>query len=305
MAQELSLRVHPEAPAAPSGLARAWARLRRDPVMIAAALVVAGLLGGGLLAPLLTPYSPHDADVLARLEPPGSSGHLLGTDHLGRDLLARLLYGGRTSLLVGFAAVLLAMAIGVPVGLISGFYGGRVDAVLMRLVDVLMAFPSVLLAIAIIAALGPGLMKTMVAVAIVGVPYYARIVRGLALSLKEKEFVEAARGIGAPAWWIMVRHILPHSSGPLLVAATLDVGWMITAAAGMSFLGLGAQPPTAEWGIMLSEGRQYIRVAPHVSVLPGMAIFLVVLSLNLLGDGLRDLWDPHQRGSGESAGYWS
>lgn len=303
MAQELRVELTEQRPAEVSGLIRAWNRLGRDPVILGAGLVMAGIFVAGLLAPVLAPHDPYQADVLARLKPPGSPGHLLGTDHLGRDLFTRLLYGARTSLLVGFVAVFIAMAVGVPLGLVSGFFGGRVDAVLMRLMDVLMAFPSVLLAIAIIAALGPGLVKAMVAVAIVGVPYYSRIVRGLTLSLKEKEFVEAARGVGTPTHWIMVRHILPHCIGPVVVAATLDVGWMITAAAGMSFLGLGAQPPTAEWGIMLSEGRQYIRVAPHVSVLPGMAIFVVVLALNLLGDGLRDLWDPRQRGS-ETGGRW-
>jgi peptide/nickel transport system permease protein len=165
----------------------------------------------------------------------------------------------------------------------------------MRLIDILMAFPAILLAIAIVASLGPGLRNAMLAIAIVGIPYYSRIVRGSVLSLREQEFVYAARLIGVPSPRILARHILPNCLGPLIVAATLDVGWMIMAAAGLSFLGLGAQPPTAEWGVMLSQGRQFVRNAPHVSILPGAAIFLVVLALNLLGDGLRDALDPRLR----------
>jgi peptide/nickel transport system permease protein len=184
---------------------------------------------------------------------------------------------------------------GTLIGLLTGFYGGIVDSIVMRLIDILMAFPAILLAIAIVAALGPGLEHAMLAVAIVGIPYYARIVRGSVLALREREYIIAAHALGSNHWRIMVAHLFPNSLPPLIIAATLDVGWMIMFAAGLSFLGLGAQPPAAEWGIMLSEGHKFIRLAPHASIIPGLAIFLVVLSLNLLGDGLRDALDPRLR----------
>jgi len=207
-------------------------------------------------------------------------------------MLTRLVYGARVSVMVGFVAVSIALFFGILVGLFAGYFGGRLDTFLMRGIDILMAFPYVLLAIAIIAALGPGLFQAMVAISIVGIPYYARIVRGTVLSLRDKEFVEAEKALGANDLRIIFRHILPNTMAPIIVAATLDVGWMIIAASGLSFLGLGAQPPMAEWGVMLSEGRKFLRVAPWVSLLPGTCIFLVVLSLNLLGDGLRDALDP-------------
>lgn len=278
-----------------------WKRLARDKVALGSAAFLLFMALVSALAPMLAPDDPYDTDLSIRLLPPGSPGHPLGTDHLGRDMLSRLLYGGRISLLVGLAAVCMAMSVGVPLGLVAGYYRGAADAVSMRVMDVLMAFPSILLAIAIIAALGPGLFKAMVAVAVVGIPYYARIVRSAALSVREREFVEAARSAGAGAGRILVKHVFSNCLAPLLVAATLDVGWMITAAAGLSFLGLGAQPPTAEWGVMLAEGRAFVRTAPHLSILPGMAVFLVVLALNLFGDGLRDALDPRLRNVGLQA----
>jgi len=248
-----------------------------------------------VLAPVLAPQDPIKINLEERLAPPGTSGYPLGADDLGRDILSRLIWGGRISLLVGFGAVLVAMTFGVLLGLIAGYFGGWSDSLIMRGIDILMAFPAILLAIAIIASLGPGLRNAMLAIAIVGIPYYARIVRGSVLSLREQDFVTAARSIGVSSYRILMRHVLPNCLGPLIVAATLDVGWMIMAAAGLSFLGLGAQPPTAEWGVMLSQGRQFVRHAPWVSILPGAAIFLVVLALNLFGDGLRDALDPWLR----------
>jgi peptide/nickel transport system permease protein len=248
-----------------------------------------------ILAPVLAPQDPIKTNLEDRLAPPGTPGYPLGADELGRDILSRLMWGGRISMLVGFGAVLVALTLGVLAGLIAGYFGGRLDTVIMRGIDILMAFPAILLAIAIVASLGPGLRNAMLAISIVGIPYYARIVRGNVLSLKEQDFVTAARSIGVSSSRILIRHVLPNCLGPLIVAATLDVGWMIMAAAGLSFLGLGAQPPTAEWGVMLSQGRQFVRHAPHVSILPGAAIFLVVLALNLFGDGLRDALDPHLR----------
>ena len=244
------------------------------------------------MAPILGLPDPTTIDLTKRLNPPGSPGHPLGTDEFGRDYLSRLVWGGRVSISVGFFAVLVAMSAGVLIGIFSGFMRGWWDLVIMRLIDVLMAFPYILLAIAIIAALGPGLVNTMVALAIAGIPYYARIARGSVLSLMEKEFIQAARALGASSSRILFRHVLPNVIAPVIVAATLDVGWMIMAGAGMSFLGLGAQPPTAEWGLMLSHGSKYLRTAPHLSVFAGLAISLVVLALNFVGDGLRDAMDP-------------
>jgi peptide/nickel transport system permease protein len=270
-------------------------RLWRDRAAVVSAAFLVLMIIVSLLAPLIAPMDPTVTNLPKRLLPPGSPGHLLGTDELGRDMLSRLIWGGRVSLFVGFIAVLIAMSAGVVVGLLAGYFGGWVDSVIMRLIDILMAFPSLLLAIAVVASLGPGLTNAMLAVSIVGIPYYARIVRGSVLSLRNQEFVQAARVIGAGDLRIIVYHILANSLAPLIVAATLDVGWMIMAAAGLSFLGLGAQPPTAEWGVMLSAGRQQIRNAPHISILPGLMIFLVVLALNFLGDGVRDAMDPRLR----------
>lgn len=273
----------------------AWRRLKKDRFALMGGAVLVCIILLSLAAHLIAPYDPNKVEMTARLLPPGTPGHILGTDQLGRDMLSRLLYGGRISVAVGFIAVGIAMFFGVLIGLLAGYYRGLFDAISMRFMDVLMAFPYVLLAIAIIAALGPGLINAMIAVSIVGIPYYARIVRGTVLSLREREFVEAQRALGASNLRIIFKHILPNALSPIIVAGTLDVGWMIIAAAGMSFLGLGAQPPMAEWGVMLGEGQKLILVAPHISLLPGIAIFLVVLSLNLLGDGLRDALDPKLR----------
>lgn len=269
-------------------------RLRRDRLALAGATLLLLVVLASLLAPILAPQEADKTNLAQRLAAPGSPGYPLGADELGRDILSRLIWGGRISLLVGCSAVAVAMVIGVLLGLVAGYTGGWLDTLIMRLIDILMAFPAILLALAIVASLGPGLANSMLAISVVGIPYYARIVRGNVLSLREQEFVYAAQMTGSPDARILMRHILPNCMGPLIVAATLDVGWMIMAAAGLSFLGLGAQPPMAEWGVMLSQGRKFIRTAPHISILPGAAIFLVVLSLNFLGDGLRDALDPKQ-----------
>lgn len=269
-----------------------WRRLKKDKVAVVGGAILILVIALSLAAPLLTSYHPNAVVMEDRLMPPGSPGHILGTDHLGRDMLTRLLYGGRVSVAVGFIAVGIAMFFGISIGLLAGYFKGIFDILSMRFIDILMAFPYVLLAIAIIAALGPGLLNAMIAISIVGIPYYARIVRGTVLSLRELEYIEAQKALGSSNMRILFKHILPNALSPIIVAATLDVGWMIVAASGMSFLGLGAQPPAAEWGVMLSDGKDFIRVAPYISLLPGMAIFIVVLSLNLLGDGLRDALDP-------------
>lgn len=270
-------------------------RLGRDHMAIVATLFLLLVIIISLLAPMLAPRDPIATDLSQRLVSIGTPGYPLGADDLGRDILSRLIWGGRISLLIGFSAVIVAMVLGILIGLVAGYFGGWLDALIMRFIDILLAFPAILLAITIVASLGPGLRNSMLAISIVGIPYYARIVRGSVLSLREQEFVHAARLTGATHWRILAQHVLPNTLAPLIVAATLDIGFMITAAAGLSFLGLGAQPPTAEWGVMLSQGRQFIRNAPHLSILPGTAIFLVILALNFLGDGLRDALDPRLR----------
>ncbi len=248
-----------------------------------------------MVAPALAPHDPDAIDTARRLARPFTQGHWLGTDEFGRDLLSRLLHGARISLVVGLAATALAALAGSVCGLLAGFFGRWVDQAIMRGIDTLMAFPYFLLAIAIIAALGPGLINGMVAVAIVNIPFYGRIVRATVLAVKQTEYVEAARALGVSEMRLSLTHVLRNCLAPLVVAVTLNVGGMITALAGLSFLGLGVQPPTSDWGSMLANSRQYINVAPHVAAFPGLAIFLTVLGFNLLGDGLRDALDPRLR----------
>ena len=271
------------------GLGRA---ARRDRLAVVAGLALLAAVLVALLAPWLPLLDPDTVDTPNRLRPPLTSGHRLGTDEFGRDLLARLVWGARVSLLAGVATAGAAMVIGVTLGILGGFYTGWIETVVMRLTDILMAFPYILLAIAIVAGLGPGLRNAMIAIAIVGFPIYTRLVRGVVLSLREREFVEAARALGATDPLILGRHILPHLLSPVIVAFSLDVGAKILATAGLSFLGLGTQPPTADWGSMLATGRQFVVLSPHVVLLPGLAIFVIVLALNLVGDALRDLLDP-------------
>jgi peptide/nickel transport system permease protein len=266
--------------------------LWRQGLAVTAALALVAAVLAALLAPVLPLADPDTVDTPNRLRPPGSPGHALGTDEFGRDLLARLVWGARVSLLAGVATAAASMLVGVLLGVICGFYTGWIEAVVMRLTDILMAFPYILLAIAIVGGLGPGLRNAMLAIAIVGFPIYTRLVRGIVLSLREREFVEAARALGAGDPIILARHILPHLLSPVIVAFSLDVGFKILATAGLSFLGLGTQPPTADWGSMLATGRQFVILSPHVAMLPGLAIFVVVLALNLVGDALRDLLDP-------------
>jgi peptide/nickel transport system permease protein len=246
----------------------------------------------GVLAPVLAPQDPNAQDLVARLKPPLSPGHVLGTDVLGRDVLSRLIYGTRVSLVVGFTAVALAGVLGVVVGLVSGYFGGWVDSVFMRVVDAWLAFPFLLMAIAIVAILGPGLKNIVIALAITGWVVYARLVRGETLSLREREFVLSARGLGASRPAIMVQHILPNILAPILVVATLELGVVIVTEASLSFLGLGADASQSSWGQTLADGRAYITQAWWLVTLPGLAIFVVVLAVNVLGDGIRDALDP-------------
>jgi peptide/nickel transport system permease protein len=257
--------------------------------------LVVALAVAAVMAPLLTRHDPNEVDTTRRLARPLSPGHPLGTDEFGRDMTARLLHGARISLTVGLAATALAAVAGSLCGLLAGLGGGWIDHAIMRSIDTLMAFPYFLLAIAIIAALGPGLVNGMIAVAVVNIPFYGRIVRGTVLAVRETEYVQAARALGVSELRLALKHVLRNCLAPIIVAVTLNVGGMITALAGLSFLGLGVQPPVSDWGSMLSSSRQYINVAPHVAALPGLAIFLAVLGFNLLGDGLRDALDPRLR----------
>ena len=269
--------------------------LRTNRLGLFAFLAMTVVVLAALAAPLLPLPDPDTVDTPNRLRPPLTAGHLLGTDEFGRDLLSRLVWGGRVSLLAGAGAAAAAMVVGVALGIVAGYYGGWAETVIMRLTDILMAFPYILLAIAIVAGLGPGLRNAMIAIAIVGFPLYTRLVRGVVLSIRAREFVEAAHALGSSDPLILARHVIPHVLSPLIVAFSLDVGAKILATSGLSFLGLGSQPPTADWGSMLATGRQFVILRPHVVLLPGLAIFVVVLALNLVGDALRDLLDPRAR----------
>jgi peptide/nickel transport system permease protein len=285
----------PAAQAPASQAAIVWRRLRRDHFALLGFLVVVLAVASAILAPYLAPHDPYRVNSTTRLLPPGTPGHALGTDDIGRDILSRLLYGGRISLWVAFFPVLISGTIGLALGLTSGYYGGWVDQSLMRVLDIVLAFPSILLAIGIAAALGPGMRNVIMAIVVVSIPIFARLVRGLVLSIREREYVEAARCLGAGNARIALLHVLPNVLPPVIVYATLETGRVVIFAAGLSFLGLGVQPPTADWGAMLSAGRQVLAVAPHVATVPGILIFIVTLGFNLFGDGLRDALDPRLR----------
>ncbi len=272
----------------------AWTRLKKNKAAMFGGFVVILLLFAGITAPWIAPYDPIKQNLRDNLMPP-SATHWLGTDVHGRDIFSRILYGAAISLRIGFLGALLGGAIGVVLGLISGYYGGLADMLIMRLVDIQLAFPGLLLAIAIIAVIGPGLENVIIAVGIFSVPTFTRVVRGSVLSVKQQDFVMAARTVGATGPRIMRVHLFPNILAPVLVLLTMRVATAILTAASLSFLGLGAQPPIPEWGAMLSDGRDYLVLAPHVATFPGLAILLAVLGFNLLGDGLRDALDPRLR----------
>lgn len=271
-----------------------WRRLRRHRTAVAGLVVLAGLLFLAAAAPLLFPEDPTEPRFERVLRPP-SWDHPLGTDNLGRDLLARIAYGGRLSFLIGVLAVSFSAAVGVPVGLLSGYYGGGFDLVVQRLVDLLLAFPGFLLALTLVAVLGVGVTNVVVAVGLAAAPVYIRLVRGVALSVRSQAFVEAARALGASDRRILFRHVLPNCTAPVIVQSTLQLGTAILTAAGLGFLGLGVKPPTPEWGTMLGEGQTYLFSSWYMATFPGLAIFLTVLAFNLLGDGLRDALDPRMK----------
>jgi peptide/nickel transport system permease protein len=273
---------------------------RLSPLVVGSWLILLGLIATALLSPYIVPHNPVRERLIDRLLPPawaedGEWRYLLGTDHLGRDLVSRIIYGSRVSLVVGFAAVAIGGALGVALGVAAGFLGGRTDEIVMAVADMQLAFPTILLAIAIIAVLGPSFINLVMVIGISGWVTYARIARGQVLSLREKEFVEAIRAQGGSQWRIVWRHILPNILPALIVVATLDLARTIILESTLSFLGLGIQPPTPSWGGMLSDGREYLLSAWWIATFPGVALMLTALSFNRLGDWIRDLTDPRLR----------
>ncbi len=278
----------------PSSGPRGAARLLRHlPAAVGSALLVT-FLAAALIGPAAAPGDPYAMSIEHRLEAPSRTS-LLGTDEFGRDILTRLFAGARISLAIATCGVLISAAVGIPLGTWAGYAGRTVDRLVMGLVDLMLAFPGLLLAVVIITILGFGITNVILAIGIFSIPTYARLARSVVLSVKEREFVEAARAAGLGGFGIVARHILPNSVAPLIVHTSLRMGTALLTASGLSFLGLGAQPPSPEWGAMLATGREYMRVAPHLVLFPGLAIVWVVLGFNLLGDGLRDLLDPRTR----------
>ncbi len=272
-------------------------RLVRRRTALFGLLVVLGVILAAVLAPLFAPFDPLEQDIGQRLREPGwqdAQGrvHVLGTDHLGRDILSRIVYGSRIALLVGLAAVLISGILGMVIGLVAGYFGGRVDDFLMRLADVQLAFPFILLAIAVIGVLGPSLRNIIIVIGVSSWVVYARVVRGEVLSIREREYVQAAVALGSRHGRVLRQHVLPNTLTPWLVVATLDMARVIVIESALSFLGLGVQPPTPTWGGMLADGRVYLSTAWWLATFPGLAILVTVLGINLFGDGLRDTLDP-------------
>ena len=267
--------------------------LRNRAAGVGVAIVLLMVLAA-VAAPVLAPYDPLRQNLMASLQGP-SRAHPFGTDNLGRDVLSRVMYGGRITIPIAFFGVLIALVVGVPLGLLAGYYARLIDTVIMRLTDILLAFPSMLLAIAITSALGIALSTVSIAIAVFSTPVYVRLVRAEVLRLRDREFVTAARCSGASDRAILFKHILPNGLSPIIIQSTLNAALAVLTVSALSFIGLGAQPPTPEWGVMLADGRGFMQVAPNVTAFPGLAIFLVVLGFNLLGDGLRDAYDPRSR----------
>jgi ABC-type dipeptide/oligopeptide/nickel transport system permease subunit len=291
-----TLPVRLEAPRASTLVGDAWRRFRRNRLALVGLVIVAVLLAAALMAPWVAPHDPAKQSLVEKRARPGGK-YLLGADEFGRDIVSRVIYGTRVALLVGTLSVTIALGVGLVLGSVAGFAGGWVDAGIMRAIEVLLAFPYLLLAIAVVSALGPGPVNTTIAVGIWGAPPVTRIVRGLVLALKETEYVRAARALGASGPGVVLRHILPNVVPTVIVYATLFMANAILVEAALSFLGLGVQPPTPSWGLMVSAGRDFLLIAPHIATIPGLAIMLAVLGFNLLGDGLRDALDPRLRGA--------
>jgi peptide/nickel transport system permease protein len=283
------------APARRIDLAYIWYQLSRSPLTLAGLAIILLVLLVMVLAPWIAPFDPNALDLRARLAAPGAM-HWLGTDQVGRDLLSRIIWGSRVSVTVGVAIVFFSMSIGTVLGAFSGLVGGRTDTIIMRLMDVLLSFPSFVMAMALAAALGPDLINAMLAIAVVRIPFYVRLARGQGLSLRERAYVKAAVTFGASKRQIVLRHIIPNAMAPIIVQSTLDIGGAILTAAALSFIGLGAQQPTAEWGAMVSSGRDFLLDQWWYPTFPGLAILVTAVGFNLLGDGLRDIFDPRLKG---------
>lgn len=279
---------------------RAWRRFRHHPPALVGLGIILTFVLLAVFAPLISPYDPVAQDLSSAVQGP-SAEHWFGTDQLGRDIATRLMYGTRISLLIGVLAVAIGLVIGVPLGMIAGYYGGWADLAISRAADMMFAFTSILLALTLVAVLGVSLQNVIIAVGISVVPVIIRLVRSSVLSLREEPYVEAARALGASDLRIITRHVFRNALTPVLVHGTLSIGVSILLAAGLGFLGLGVQSPTPEWGTMLGEGRQFIFNAPHMTTFPGITIFLAILAFNLLGDGLRDALDPRMRTTGRPA----
>jgi len=274
----------------------AWRTFRRNRLAVVGLVVIALSVAAAVLAPAISPRDPVQANPAERLAAPGTAGRVLGADHLGRDVLSRVLHGGRVSIMMGILPVTTAAVIALVLGLVAGYFEGAAGLVIMRTLDVSFAFPSIFLAIAITGALGPGLVNVLIALTIVLVPPIARVARTSVMEIKHQEFIEAARASGARDARIIARHLLPNVLSPLAVYSTLLVALVVVIASGLSFLGLGVQPPTPDWGRMIAEGREVLVVAPHVAAFPGLMLLIFSLAFNFLGDGLRDALDPRLRG---------
>jgi peptide/nickel transport system permease protein len=290
------LTSHPVTPAV-SLRQRQWRKFVRNPVGVIGAIVLLGVIGTAVFANYLAPHEPNKQRLIARFKPPvwiegGNTTYPLGTDNVGRDILSRIIHGSRISLVVGICAVGISMLIGVTLGLLSGFLGGRVDAIIMGLVDIMLAFPQIILAFAMVAVLGPGIGNIILVLGLTGWERYARVVRAEVLALREREFVQAARALGVPTGRILFRHVMPNTFSSVIVMATLQTAQAILAEAALSFLGLGTGLTYPSWGQMISLGRDYVNVAWWISTLPGLAILLTVLAINLVGDRVRDVLDP-------------
>lgn len=283
LAPEITANVRPSA---------AWRRLVTHRSAVVGLAVMSIYAVAAIFGPIVVPFNPGQSHLVDVFLAPGQQGHLLGTDNLGRDELLLLVYGSRYTLSLGLMAVTLGLVVGVPLGAISGYFGGWVDIVIQRLTDILLAFPPIVLALGLIAGLGVGLRNVVIAVGLSSVPSFIRLVRADSLRLREMPFVEAAVALGVPSWLILVRHVIPNALAPVIVQATLSMGFAILLAASLGFFGLGVQFPTPEWGQMLGEARNYIFSDPNLATIPGLAIFAAVLAFNLVGDGLRDALDP-------------
>ncbi|WP_339251566.1 nickel transporter permease [Sporosarcina sp. FSL W8-0480] len=271
-----------------------WRRLGKNKAAVVGGVLILFFILTSFFGPLFTTLDPYETQISNKLKPP-SAEHWFGTDNYGRDIFTRIIYGMAITMKVGFFSVTLGGVIGVLLGIISGYYGGKLDTVIMRLMDVLLAFPGILLALAIVSVLGGSVQNMIIAVGVFSVPAFARIVRGSTLSVRKLEYIDAVKALGASDARIIFKHILPNVMSPIIVQLTLRIATAVLTASGLAFLGLGAKPPTPEWGVMLSEGRAYMQQAPHLVLFPGVAIVIVVLAFNIFGDGLRDALDPKMK----------